>query len=156
MRNDLSMVDAAYGILKERKPDEYGFCNMGFAELMNEVAKELEMTDEERDSHLGALYTDMTLDGRFVLLKDGTWDLRSHHTYESSHVNLKDIYGDEEEEADKDQADTEDDEEYYHDLEAQNEEGKEKDEGIPSDEEEEGLGDETKGGDETLESLGIK
>ena len=50
------------------------------------------LTEEEKASHIGALYTDLTLDGRFVTLTDNTWDLRSRHTYDKVHIDVNDVY----------------------------------------------------------------
>ncbi|HBF68783.1 MAG TPA: DNA-directed RNA polymerase subunit delta [Firmicutes bacterium] len=48
----------------------------------------LELTESELKSKMASLYTQLTCDGRFALLSDGTWDLRSRHSFEQVHVNL--------------------------------------------------------------------
>lgn len=111
---------------------------LSFADLYSLVALELEMTEEEKASHIGALYTDLTLDGRFVALTDNTWDLRSRHTYEKVHIDVNDVYSDvEETEEDKEEQD-------------ENEEKLLGEEGEVFEDEEEG-----KRSGESLEDLGI-
>lgn len=39
-------------------------------------------SDEERELNIGQFYTHLTVDGRFVILQDGTWDLRTNHPFE--------------------------------------------------------------------------
>lgn len=100
MKTIKSMRDVAF--------DEITTANrpLSFIELYNLVAVELEMTEEEKAAHIGALYTDLTLDGRFVALTDNTWDLRSRHTYEKVHIDVNDVYSDvEESEVDKEEQD---------------------------------------------------
>ena len=36
----------------------------------------------------------MMLDGRFVTLGDNLWDLRSRHTFDKVHIDMKDVYSD--------------------------------------------------------------
>ncbi len=48
----------------------------------------LELTESETKSKMASLYTQLTCDGRFALLDDGKWDLRSRHSFEQVHVNL--------------------------------------------------------------------
>lgn len=110
---------------------------LSFAELYSLVALELEMTEEEKASHIGALYTDLTLDGRFVTLTDNTWDLRSRHTYDKVHIDVNDVYS-AIEEADDDKEEQDENEEKL------------------LGEETEGFGDEEeKRSGESLEDLGI-
>lgn len=66
--------------------------SLPFAELYGLVATDLEMTEEEKAAHIGALYTDLTLDGRFVTLDGNVWDLRSRHTYDKVHISAADLY----------------------------------------------------------------
>ncbi len=107
MRKDKSMLDEAYDIVTENGQP------MVFADLVSEVAANLEMSDEEKLSRLGAFYTDLSLDGRFVALTDNTWDLRIRHTYDKVHINVNEVYSDdseEEENIDKEELEGEDEE----------------------------------------------
>lgn len=69
------MIDVAYEIVKEKTAN-----GLSFAELWALVKAELEISDEEAADKIGQLYTDLTLDGRFVSIKDSVWDLRERHT----------------------------------------------------------------------------
>ena len=86
MRTDKSMLDEAYDIVVASGAAK------SFMDLMNEVAANLEMSEEEKLSRLGAFYTDLSLDGRFVALTDNTWDLRSRHTYDKVHIDVNEVY----------------------------------------------------------------
>lgn len=70
------MIDVAYEIVEKATN------GLSYAELWAAVKAELEITDEEAASRIGQLYTDLTLDGRFVSVKDSVWDLRKRHTRE--------------------------------------------------------------------------
>ncbi len=92
MRKDKCMLDEAYDIVTENGQA------ISFRELVDKVAANLEMTNEEKLARLGAFYTDLSLDGRFVALTDNTWDLRLRHTYDKVHINVNEVYSDEGEE----------------------------------------------------------
>jgi DNA-directed RNA polymerase subunit delta len=112
--------------------------SIAFSELYNRIAKDLEMTDDEKKARVGRFYTDMTLDGRFVALTDGMWDLRARHTYDKVHIDVNDVYSDVEAE-DEDEEDEEEDKEYNAQVEgkpvAEEAEGGEAEEGEGNDEE---------------------
>ena len=91
MRNDKSMIDVAYDVLEKDGND------LSFTEIMNRVAAELEMSEEEKTARLGTLYTDLTLDGRFVAMKDTKWGLRKNHTYDKVHISTAELYSADEE-----------------------------------------------------------
>ena len=86
MKKNKSMRDCAYDELTTASR------SLPFAELYGLVATDLEMTEEEKAAHIGALYTDLTLDGRFVTLDGNVWDLRSRHTYDKVHISAADLY----------------------------------------------------------------
>ena len=44
------------------------------------IIKLLELPESTFDQKIGDYYTSLTTDKRFILLEDGTWDLRSRHT----------------------------------------------------------------------------
>ena len=79
MKKNKSMRDCAYDELTTASR------SLPFAELYGLVATDLEMTEEEKAAHIGALYTDLTLDGN-------VWDLRSRHTYDKVHISAADLY----------------------------------------------------------------
>ncbi len=114
MRKDKSMLDEAYDIVTENGQP------IVFIDLVNKVAANLEMTDEEKLSRLGAFYTDLSLDGRFVALTDNTWDLRLRHTYDKVHINVNEVYSDdgEDENVDIEELEGEEEQQEYEDEDA--------------------------------------
>lgn len=50
------------------------------ADLFKEIVKLLELPKSFFDEKIGDYYTALSTDKRFILLEDGTWDLRSRHT----------------------------------------------------------------------------
>ena len=49
-------------------------------DLFKQIIKLLELPESTFDQKIGDYYTSLTTDKRFILLKDGTWDLRIRHT----------------------------------------------------------------------------
>ncbi|MDD6224465.1 MAG: DNA-directed RNA polymerase subunit delta [bacterium] len=82
------------------------------ANLFKKIIKLLELPESTFDKKIGDYYTSLTTDKRFILLEDGTWDLRSRHT---SDKLVKMIEDDEEEELEEMKEDEE--EELEEDLE---------------------------------------
>ena len=70
----MSYTDIAYEIIKEDKK-QYNTPN-----LFREVCNLLELSEAEFEAKIGDFFTALTTDKRFILLEDGTWDLRSRHT----------------------------------------------------------------------------
>ena len=90
-----SLVDVAYDILSGYdKP-------IKFKDLYDEVANEAGLLDDRKASLISNFFTNLSLDGRFVALKNNEWDLRSRQTFDKVHVDLNAIYEDIEE-GDKD------------------------------------------------------
>ena len=109
---DKSLVNVAYEILsedyksgkKEHKP---------FLQLCSEICDRIGMTEEEFMKLVSRFYTDLTLDGRFVIKENNTWTLREHELYKNVHIDMNKVYSiDEFEEDDekKDENTDEDDE----------------------------------------------
>lgn len=71
-----SYTDITYKILKENKK------SMTTAALFREICDLLELSDSDFDSKIGDYYTSLTLDKRFVLLKNNEWDIRDNHSVE--------------------------------------------------------------------------
>ena len=95
-----SMLDVALKVLIEaQKP-------VSFTDLWEKVKEELEITPEEEPSRIGHFYTDLSLNGRFVVLTGNIWDLRERHTYDKVHIDVNDVYT-EVEESDEDKEDKE-------------------------------------------------
>ena len=72
-----SLIDLAYAILEERKS----------AILFNDLVKEIQslngLSDEEMKSRLVQFYTDMNIDGRFLLNHESGWGLREWYKVET-------------------------------------------------------------------------
>ncbi len=49
-------------------------------ELFQKIIELLDLPKSTFDQKIGDFYTSLTTDKRFILLEDGTWDLRSRHT----------------------------------------------------------------------------
>lgn len=47
--------------------------------IFRKICDLLEMSDDDYANKIGDYYTALTTDKNFVLLQDGTWDLRDHH-----------------------------------------------------------------------------
>lgn len=137
MRTDKSMIEVAYDVLSASEG------SMSFVDLANKVADILEMNEEEKTARLGALYTSLSLNGKFVTLSDNKWDLRSRHTYAKVHIDVNAVYTEMEENSDPSESQNGD----------ENGESKEnEDENLDDEENEE----DAKGmSDEEIESLGI-
>lgn len=96
-----SLVNHAFDVLSHSKGPTR------LHELFNAVIKEagLELSEEELKTRISRFYTQLSLDGRFIILEDGCWDLRSRHTLEESQADRKFAleeegeFGDKEEEA---------------------------------------------------------
>lgn len=75
---------------------------LSFQELWDLVAKDANLSEEDKKNRISQFYTNLILDGRFVDLGDNVWDLSSRHTYEQRHIDMSEIYNDIEQ-ADDDQ-----------------------------------------------------
>ena len=99
----LSNKDITNLILEENKKP------LNTAELFKKIIKLLELPDSVFESKIGDYYTALSTDKRFILLDDGTWDLRSRHTSDKVvKVTDEEDEEDEETDADSEQLDQED------------------------------------------------
>lgn len=101
-----SMLDIAYDLMsKKKKP-------VDFYKLYEEVSEIKGFNSEDASEHQSLFYTNITLDGRFITVGENQWDLRSRHKFENVHIDMNDIYNDDEtEEADAIEETEEDSEE---------------------------------------------
>ena len=89
-----SMRDIAFELLsKKTKP-------VAFNKLWKEVSEILGLSEEETTNKIGTFYTHITLDGRFVLLENNTWDLRNRHKYEEIKIDMNALYIEEDDDSD--------------------------------------------------------
>ena len=123
-----SFVDTAYELVVKNGD------SLPFATLWNGVCEELGLTEEDRVNRVAYFYTQLTLDGRFVTLGENVWDLRIRHTFDKVHIDMNEVYSDDEEDLefipededikdDVDRLTSADDDEYeYEDEEEEDEE----------------------------------
>jgi DNA-directed RNA polymerase subunit delta len=105
MENKKSMINAAYELLRKSEKA------MSFADLYNSLCCELNLSEDEKKRAISRFYTDISLDGRFVALKDKSWDLKERKKYEEIHQDTSDIYNDEDDSSSNDDEDDDDEEE---------------------------------------------
>lgn len=72
----LSYTDLTYMLLKEDKK------SMTTPILFKKICALLDYTESEFEEKIGDYYTSLTIDKRFVMLKNNEWDLRDHHSIE--------------------------------------------------------------------------
>lgn len=107
----LSNKDIACLILDESKK------SMNTAELFKQIISLLELPESTFENKIADFYTALSTDKRFILLKDGTWDLRNHHTSDKV-IKVTEDDDDEEEVEEKEDSDEEEtDEDNYDDQE---------------------------------------
>lgn len=101
-KDDLELMsnkDITFNLLENSKK------TINTADLFNEILKLLELPSSEFDKKIGDYYTALATDKRFILLDDGTWDLRSRHTSDK----VKTISEEDEEDDDEEEEITKDD-----------------------------------------------
>ena len=106
----MSNKDITYLLLEESsKP-------INTLNLFKKIAKLLELPESTIDSKIADYYTALATDKRFIMLEDGSWDLRSRHT---SDKVIKITEEDDEEDIEEDEEENEDDieEDNYDDTE---------------------------------------
>ena len=129
-----SLLDHAYDFISERKDA------VPFEEIWQYVVSAANLSEEEAKQKVSRFYTNLMLDGRFVTLGENKWDLRSRHTFDKVHIDMKDVYSDVESDVNDDNEENDEEEKEYNSAfeeekeDSDDEEGSEKSE----DEEEEG------------------
>ena len=100
--SDKSLLDLAYEYVENSKG------SVTFKALWKAVCKAKGYDEETAAKKVSQFYTTLLLDGRFVTLGENKWDLRSRHTFDKVHIDMKDVYseveasdGDEEEEVEE-------------------------------------------------------
>ena len=102
-----SLLDYAYDCVKASKEQ------VSFKDLWAYVCKEAGLDEETASRRVSSFYTNLMLDGRFVTLGENQWDLRSRHTFDKVHIDMKDVYSDVEAE-DDDSEEVLEEQEYNH------------------------------------------
>ena len=103
----LSYTDITYRILKENGK------SMTTPVLFKEICNLLEFGESEFDSKIGDYYTSLTMDKRFVMLKNNEWDIRDNHSVEIV-IDEEEVTEEESEEVEEIE-ESEDDEEIIND-----------------------------------------
>jgi len=83
-----SLLDLTYEFISTQSEP------VSFAKICEYIAKQSDLSKEELDKKISRFYTNLVLDGRFVTLGENTWDLRSRHTFDKVHIDMKDVYSD--------------------------------------------------------------
>lgn len=91
----LSNKDITFYLLEENKK------SINTADLFNKIIELLELPKSSFDEKIGDYYTSLSTDKRFILLPDGTWDLRSRHTSDKV-AKIPDNEDDEEDDLEED------------------------------------------------------
>jgi len=87
-----SMVEVGYELLvKKQGPQK-------FNKFWGEVSEILGLEESEAEAYISDFYTNLSLDERFVLLEDNTWDLRERQSFDKVHIDMNDIYSEIEDE----------------------------------------------------------
>ena len=94
----LSYTEIAKMYLKETKSTK------NTADLFKEVCKLLELSDNEYVDKIADFFESLTTSKEFILLEDGTWDLKSNHKVK---VVIEDIEDENEEETESDEEEVE-------------------------------------------------
>lgn len=87
------MIDIAYDVLNNSK------AAVVFIELFNNVSEIKGLNQAQKEDKIAQFYTDLSLDGRFVIMEDNKWDLKSRHRLEEvKKVSAEELIDDEEDE----------------------------------------------------------
>ena len=81
-----SYIELAKMIIKEEKK------SLNTPQIFKKICKLLDLSNEEYENKISDFYTNLTTDKSFILLNDGTWDLRDHH---STQISLEETEEDE-------------------------------------------------------------
>lgn len=84
------MVEAAFNVLEKAQSA------LPFKELFDQVVAELELDKTAATKRIAKLYSDITLDSRFLSLEDNMWDLKKRHKFDDTIVDTSDIIIDDE------------------------------------------------------------
>ncbi|MCI6265556.1 MAG: DNA-directed RNA polymerase subunit delta [Erysipelotrichaceae bacterium] len=88
----LSYTEIAKMYLEENK------ITKNTADLFKEVCKLLELSDEEYVDKIADFFESLTTSKEFILLEDGTWDLKSNHKVKVVIEDIEDDAGEEDQE----------------------------------------------------------
>ena len=96
------LMDGKKGVIwldrKQKTVEKYGHSSY-YIYLENEENGTYQ--EDEKDEKESLFYTNITLDGRFITVGENNWDLRSRHKFDEVHIDMNDIYTDEDEESEE-------------------------------------------------------
>ena len=101
-----SLLDYAFDFVSSQKEP------VPFDKIWEHVVAAAGLSEEEAKNKVSRFYTNLMLDGRFVTLGENLWDLRSSHTFDKVHIDMKDVYSDVEAIEDDDEEELEEEKEY--------------------------------------------
>lgn len=101
-----SLLDYAFDCISQSKEP------VNFKDLWAYVVKESGMDEELAARKISSFYTNLMLDGRFVTLGENNWDLRTRHSFDKVHIDMKDVYATVDEEEAGGEDEDEDEKEY--------------------------------------------
>ncbi len=105
-----SMIEVAYEIVSNSDVP------LSFQDLWKRVVEEQGFTTKEIEDNISRFYSQLGIDGRFVMLEENFWDLKCRHPYEKSHIDMNEIYlADDDEDEEKSEESEENDEEKEND-----------------------------------------
>ena len=105
-----SYIELTKMILNEEKK------SLNTPQIFKKICKLLDLSNEEYENKISDFYTNLTTDQSFILLNDGTWDLRDHH---STQINLEETEEDDEDSLEEEEIEEEMNDmapEEYHDM----------------------------------------
>jgi DNA-directed RNA polymerase subunit delta len=70
------MIELAYEIMASKKQP------LAFKEMVEEIGRLLDLTEEELRARMSQFYTDLNIDGRFLTIGENKWGLRSWYPYD--------------------------------------------------------------------------
>ena len=87
-----SLIDYAFDVLNGSKDP------VAFRDLFDKAValSGVELSEGELRHKMSSFYTQLSIDGRFIILTDNNWDLRSRHVYDQVHIDIDDAYSDDE------------------------------------------------------------
>ena len=126
-----SLLDHAFDYISKSKEQ------VSFKDLWAYICESAGLNEEESAKKISSFYTNLMLDGRFVTLGENQWDLRSRHTFDKVHIDMKDVYSDVESDINDDSEENDEEEKEYNKAFEENEEVEEDDNSEKSEEDEE-------------------
>lgn len=113
-----SNLEVAYDLMLNREA-------MAFQDLWSEICQIQGYSEEEAKDKIGKFYTNLFMDGRFVVLSDNKWDLRDRYAFEKIHIDMNECYPKDDEQEAKEEEVKELSSEEEEDDESENEENDE-------------------------------